>query len=223
MGDVKNTEQVRSRLEFALRSLIKKIDNVQIGRPEQFPFGWRSAGKGRSVWRILEELITQNLQAFGNEFGITSIKMPNGEVGVYDFEIRLDGFSTPMFVNIKSAVEGGRTNKDDISKALGLLKFYEEDINRELFVATILLRFNNDMSVSLVDVIVMPTAWLPDLYVNPSNNGNLQSSQYKKIENAIVRTNVDFFHALRIAIDTANIKKSNKLLGEDLRKRSSIF
>jgi hypothetical protein len=207
MNDVKITAAVRLALETSLKGLVQKIDKVQIGNSKQFPYGWGAAGKGRSVWRILEELITQNLKMYGCDFGMLTLTLPTSEVGVYDFEIHLDGFIKPIFVNVKSAVEGGRTNKDDISKARGLLKFYENNPAHELFISTILLRFNADMSVSLVDVVVMPTAWLPDLYVNPSNNANLQSSQYKNINHAKVRTNEEFVVELKVAIDVADRKK----------------
>ncbi|TDY35339.1 hypothetical protein [Janthinobacterium sp. 75] len=210
MNDVKITAAIRTALEASLKGLVQKIDKVQIGNIEQFPYGWGTAGKGRSVWRILEELITQNLQMYGKDFGMAKLTMPDSEVGVYDFEIHLEGFTHPVFVNVKSAVEGGRTNKDDISKARGLLKFYEENPTHELFISTISLRFNPDMSVSLVDVVVMPTAWLPDLYVNPSNNANLQSSKYKNIANATVRTNEEFIAELKVAVDVADIKKINR-------------
>lgn len=207
MNDVQITAAVRKALEASLKGLVQRIDKVQIGNAGQFPYGWGTAGKGRSVWRILEELITQNLQMYGRNFGMVKLAKPNSEVGVYDFEIHLEGFVKPVFVNVKSAVEGGRTNKDDISKARGLLKFYEENPAHELFISTISLRFNADMSVSLVDVVVMPTAWLPDLYVNPSNNANLQSSQYKNIANAKVRTNAEFVEELKVAIGVADKKR----------------
>ncbi|EKU82670.1 MULTISPECIES: hypothetical protein [Massilia] len=216
MNDLNVTVAVRASLEVALKGLIKKISNVQVGTSEQFPYGWGTAGKGRSVWRILEELITQNLKKHGHEFGILNIRLPGSEVGVYDFEIHLEGFSNPIYVNIKSAVEGGRTNKDDISKARGLLKFYETNPTHELFIATVSLRFNVDMSVSLVNVSVVPTAWLPDIYVNPSNNANLQSSQYKNINNAIIRTNDEFVDELKRAIEVADQKKVRKTKLDEL-------
>lgn len=215
MNDVKITAAVRNSLESALKGLIRKINKVQVGNADQFPYGWGAAGKGRSVWRILEELITQNLKRHGHEFGMLKLTLPSSEVGVYDFEIHLEGFASPVFVNVKSAVEGGRTNKDDISKARGLLKFYQENPTHELFIATISLRFNTDMSVSLVDVIVMPTAWLPDIYVNPSNNANLQSSQYKNIANAKIRSNDEFIGELKSAIELADKKKTSRSKPEE--------
>lgn len=45
------------------------------------------------------------------------------------------------------------------------------------------------------------------IYVNPSNNGNLQSSQYKNLEKAIKRTPQEF---LKLLIAENNIAKSKK-------------
>lgn len=220
---IENTSAVRLKLQEALEGLIKKIDKVQIGTKDQFPFGWRTAGKGRSVWRILEELITQNLQAHGHGFGMTRLTMPVGEVSVYDFEIHLNGFENSIFVNVKSALDGAFTSKDDISKGKGLLKFYEATPSHELFIATINLKFNDDMSVSLVGVTVMPTAWLPDLYVNPSNNGNLQSSKYKDVAHATKRTNVEFVAELQKAVDKADQKKIDKAKNVAVKKVTIVL
>ncbi len=33
------------------------------------PFGWRKAAKGRIVWRIIEEVISQNLETHAKELG----------------------------------------------------------------------------------------------------------------------------------------------------------
>ena len=54
---------------------------------------------------------------------MAKLTLPAGEVSVYDFEIHLDGFEKSVFVNVKSAVAGNSTSKDDISKGKGLLKF----------------------------------------------------------------------------------------------------
>ena len=63
------------------------------------------------------------------------------------------------------------------------------------------------MTIGLDDCIVFPTAWIPDVYVNPSNNGNLQSSMYKRIETAIKRTPQEF---LKCLIDANNIALEKK-------------
>ena len=60
--EIEEIERLRSNLEKSLTKLINKIGKIQIGRKEQFPFGWRKAAKGRTVWRIIEEVITQNLE-----------------------------------------------------------------------------------------------------------------------------------------------------------------
>lgn len=208
--ELEEIECLRSNLEESLTKLINKIGKIQIGRKEQFPFGWRKAAKGRTVWRIIEEIITQNLELHHKEFGIAKVAPSDSEVSVYDMQCEYTGHS-PLYINIKSAVEGGKKSKNDISKAQGLSDFYNEDASRIFMIATFLIRFNaDDMSVELTKAVVMPVAWIPDIYVNPSNNGNLQSSYAKDLDKAIRRTNADFIEELSKAIEIANKKKNEK-------------
>ncbi|PLR95731.1 hypothetical protein [Bacillus sp. T33-2] len=192
----------RLALENSINSLIKdRISHIQIASPELMPYGWRKSGKGRTVWRIIEEVISQNLEMYGSEYGFEKVVPADSEVGVYDFEFELEaGFNS--FVNIKSAVFGGRVNKDDVSKADGLINFIENNPSVNLYVATFLIKFNPDMKVELLKCIVCPTAWIPDVYVNPSNNGNLQSAKFKNVDEMVQRTNEEFLELL---------KKENKI------------
>ena len=48
------------------------------------------------------------------------------------------------------------------------------------------------MSIEITKAIVFPIAWIPDIYVNPSNNGNLQSAYYKDLGDAVKKTNSQF-------------------------------
>lgn len=203
-------DQLGANLQNSLEKLIEQTGRIQIGNREQFPYGWRKAAKGRTVWRILEELITQNLESKHEEYGIHQIRLPDSEVGVYDFECSFSKGGEKAYINIKSSVEGGRSNKDDISKARGLLKFYEDNVNAKLYIATFYIRFNEDMTIEFPRVSVFPAAWLPDIYVNPSNNGNLQSAKYKDISNATPRSNREFINELVSAIEIANEKRRNK-------------
>ena len=114
------------------------------------------------------------------------------------------------YINIKSAVVGGKRQKDDISKAEGLKGFYDEDENRQFFVATFFIQFNADMSIEIAKAVVFPIAWIPDIYVNPSNNGNLQSAYYKDIKDGVKRTNKEFLPLFQEAIEVANKKKRKK-------------
>lgn len=66
------------------------------------------------------------------------------------------------------------------------------------------------MQFRLDRCIVMPVMWLPDIYVNPSNNANLQSSKYKSLDEAVRRSGLEFLGLLREAIAVADTKKSNK-------------
>jgi hypothetical protein len=88
----------------------------------------------------------------------------------------------------------------------------KENIDKNLFIATFFILFNEteDISIELSKVNVFPITWIPDIYVNPSNNGNLQSSKYKDISNAIRRTNQEFVDLLKVEILNANEKKRNK-------------
>ena len=66
------------------------------------------------------------------------------------------------------------------------------------------------MSIEVEKCVVFPIAWIPDVYINPSNNGNLQSSKYKNLEEAIKRTNADFYEVFKIAMAVALKKKDKK-------------
>lgn len=209
MSSLNQIEDNRSELEKILKSVLSKIGRIQIGTKEQFPYGWRKSAKGRTVWRILEEAINQNLEKYIDELGFLSITPSSSEVGVYDFCLVLNS-DKKVYVNIKSAVKGGKVNKDDISKANSLIEFFKEDMNYELYIASFEISFSDDMYINFEDCYVMPIMWLPDIYVNPSNNGNLQSSKYKNIDDAIKRTNDEFMEELEKEVLNAKAKKISK-------------
>lgn len=211
MTDEQNYQLVeyeRSYLEKQLNLLISEIGDIPIASIGIMPFGWRKAAKGRTVWRIVEEVISQNLEQKGQELGFDSVDPASSEVGVYDFRFCFDG-NKESYVNIKSSVLDGRVNKDDISKAAKLIEFYNENPNANLYVATFVISFKENMTIGLEECIVFPTAWIPDIYINPSNNGNLQSSRYKNINLAIKRTPEDFLNCL-IAENIIAMEKKNK-------------
>lgn len=208
--DAQQLDYLRIGLQKSFDLLLQKENKIKIGDREQFPFGWRKAGKGRTVWRIIEELITQNLEEYFDEFELDSINTSDSEVSVFDFECKLKGNPTPIYINIKSAVVGGKKNKDDISKGLGLKEFYDQDTNRVFFVGTFFIQFNDDMTVEIVDSVVFPIAWIKDVYVNPSNNGNLQSAYYKDIKDAVRRSNGEFLLIFNSALAFAHAKKKAK-------------
>jgi hypothetical protein len=197
-------------LQESFDLLLQKINKIQIGKKKQFPFGWRKAAKGRTVWRIIEELITQNLEQDHNEFKLQSATPSASEISIFDIECKLTGNDTPIYINIKSAVLGDGKNKDDISKGKGLLEFYAEDLNKNFFVGTFFLKFNDDMSVVIDHATVFPIAWIKDIYVNPSNNGNLQSAYYKDINDAVKRSNAEFYELFINALAFAQKKKGKK-------------
>ncbi|WP_321469256.1 hypothetical protein [Halarcobacter sp.] len=206
---IEQVEKNTNELNEILTKLLNKIDKIQIGTKEQFPFGWKKAAKGRTVWRILEEAINQNLEKYIKELGFDSMEPASSEVGVYDFSLTLNS-KKKVYVNIKSAVKGGKKNKDDISKAYSLESFFSDSIDSELYIASFEISFSDDMYIKLENCYVMPIMWLPDIYINPSNNGNLQSSKYKEIDSAIKRTNIEFLEELKAEIKVAERKKAEK-------------
>lgn len=206
---IEQTKQERLYIEKRINELISKIGSIPIANNKIMPFGWRKAAKGRTVWRIVEEVISQNLEKHQKDLGFDSIKAAESEIGVFDFEFVLTD-NTKSFVNVKSSVLGGKPNKDDISKGVGLINFYSENPESNLYIATFVIDFTADMHINLVECIVMPVAWIPDIYINPSNNGNLQSYNYKNLSKAVYRTNSDFFSLLKAEMEVANKKKEKK-------------
>lgn len=206
--DIEQIDALRSKLQESLNLLIEKLGPIRIGSVKQFPYGWRKSAKGRTVWRIVEEIITQNLEKYHKEFLLDAVKSSDSEVSVYDMECVYG--SETVYTNIKSAVEGGRRGKDDISKAEGLMRFYKEDPTRNFFVSTFYIRFNPNMTIEVTKAVVFPMQWIPDVYVNPSNNGNLQSAYYKDLLYATRRTNDEFLPLLEQAYENALEKRRAK-------------
>lgn len=212
MVDAQNfraVESERTFLEDKLNHIISTIGDIPVANKTIMPYGWRKAKKGRTVWRIVEEIISQGLESQANRLGFDNIAPAESEVGVYDFKFQYDGNKT-SYVNIKSSVQGGKNQKDDISKAERLIDFYNQEPNANLYIATFVISFKPDMTIGLEKCIVFPIAWIPDVYVNPSNNGNLQSSKYKDIGNAIKRTPYEFLSVLKKANDDAITKRKSK-------------
>ena len=58
----KHVENERRILEDKLNTLIMNIGDIPIASPKIMPYGWRKAAKGRTVWRIVEEVISQGLE-----------------------------------------------------------------------------------------------------------------------------------------------------------------
>jgi len=208
---IERTERLQVKLQNSLNSLIEKIGKIQIGTVEQFPLGWRKAAKGRTVWRIIEEVITQNLEKYYVELDMTSITVSDSETSVHDFATLFKDEDKQIYVNVKSAVLGGKTQKDDISKGLGLRNFYASDNDGEFFVATFFIKFNEDMTIEIDGCVVFPIAWIPDIYINPSNNGNLQSSKYKDLSTAVKRDAKEFSELFEKAMQIALRKRVIKL------------
>ena len=197
--------QYRDALQNSLDQLVKEIGPIKIGSRKQLPYGWRKAAKGRTVWRIIEEIITQNLEKHHAKFGLKKAIPSESEVSVYDMVCCYEP-GDPLYINIKSAVVDVRNNKDDISKAEGLMQFYN-DPSRMLYVATFFIDFNPNMTITIDKAIVFPVAWIKDIYINPSNNGNLQSAYYKDLSYAVIRSNEEFLPLFHEAVAAAEKKR----------------
>ncbi len=212
---VEEIEKLQSSLQNSFDLLVEKINKVQIGTKKQFPYGWGNAAKGRTVWRIVEELVTQNLKKHYLDFNLKEITVSNSEVSIFDFECKLKDNNTPIFINIKSAVLDGVNNRDDISKGTGLKEFYKDDINKNFFIGTFFIKFNTDMTIEIDHVTIFPIVWLKDIYINPSNNGNLQSAYCKNIDYAEKRSNADFHAIFLQELEFAELKKG-KIIGDQI-------
>jgi len=209
MNNIDKVNKERLILQESFNKLIKIIGEIPIASKKAMPFGWRKAAKGRTVWRIIEEVISQNLELHSSELGFESVMPADSEVGVFDFKFLISS-NEEAFVNIKSSVLGGKRNKDDISKSDGLIDFFNSNPDSNLYVATFVIDFTEDMTVQIVDAIVMPITWIPDVYINPSNNGNLQSADYKYVDRAIKRTNKEFMEVFLEEYAVAQSKKRKK-------------
>lgn len=211
------TDQARVALATALTTLIADLGAIRIGEPGQFPYGWRKAAKGRTVWRLVEEAIVQGLEAHASDLGLHTVTPAESEVGVYDVAVVLSGDGPVSYVNIKSAVDGGRAQRDDISKAESLHAFFSTHAAAQLYLATIYMHFlesNGSLLVALQRCHVTPVAWIPDIYVNPSNNGNLQSTKYRDPSAAVPRTSPEFVEVLTAAIAVADAARAAKRQGK---------
>ena len=208
---IKEYEEISNLLQKTFEKLISNIQQISIGDRNIFPYGWRKSAKGRTVWRLIEEAIVQNLEYEPWKYNLKSVTPAESEVGIFDLALKYEGIDKKIYINIKSSVKNGRKNKDDISKAIGLIDFVTQHPDDFIFIITIEIDFSDSMNVLLTNAFIMPTPWLPDIYVNPSNNGNLQSSKYKDINLGIRRTNQEFLNELRIAKEVADQKKKGKI------------
>lgn len=204
-------QEIFNLLQKTFEKLISNIEQISIGDRNIFPYGWRKSAKGRTVWRLIEEAIVQNLEYEPWKYNLQSVTPAESEVGIFDLALKYEGIDKKIYINIKSSVKDGRKNKDDISKAIGLIDFVTQHPDDFIFIITIEIDFSDSMNVLLTNAFIMPTPWLPDIYVNPSNNGNLQSSKYKDINLGIRRTNQEFLNELKIAKEVADQKKKRKI------------
>lgn len=207
---LKQTRAFQGRLTTCLTKLLKRIGRVQIGTPQQFPEGWGRAAKGRTVWRIVEEAVVQNLKARRGELELDHTEAAAGETELYDVKLRFQKSKVELFLNLKTAAIGRETKKGDVSKADGIVRFFEKDAERQLFIVTLVVTFCSDMFIEIKRCRVVPITWLSDIYVNPRNN-NLQCCQPKKLSDATKRTNAEFITALQREMEIADAKRAKKV------------
>lgn len=125
-------------------------------------------------------------------------------------EVALKNDTRILYLNFKAAVAGKQTMKGDISKAESIVKFFNADVNRQLFIVTFGIVFHASMAIEIKTCLVTPITWLPDIYVNPSNNGNLQCRQPATLAGATKRTNSLFLTTLKSAMKIAATKRKKK-------------
>ena len=82
-------EDYCKRLQASLNKLCKKLGVIQIGTTKQFPDGWGKAAKGRTVWRIVEEAINQNLKREKVALGFDKVCPSDAEASIFDVEVSL--------------------------------------------------------------------------------------------------------------------------------------
>lgn len=212
-SEIERIERAHAEIKRAVEGVIRDLGALKIGTGKQFPYGWRKAGKGRTVWRLVEEVIVQGLESRADDLNLDSVTPAASEVGVFDVAVGLQDPNMTCYINIKAAANSGKMQRDDVSKAKSLEEFYVQNPRDQLFLATIYLDFssnNEDLRVEFVRCAVIPMAWIPDIYVNPSNNGNLQSSKYRDPSSAIKRTNEGFLKELRSAMSIAELSRASR-------------
>lgn len=107
--DFTAVEIERKYLEDKLNVLIRNIGNIPIANTRIMPYGWRKAAKGRTVWRIVEEVISQGLESQANDLGFDSVHPADSEVGVYDFRFCYDGNKESYLQNFISILDSLKT------------------------------------------------------------------------------------------------------------------
>jgi len=198
--------EAMDRVDTALANVLSAIGGWEVVPKELVPLGLGRAAKGRTVWRLVEEVVKQNLQVRAEELGLADVTVPEDEVGPYDCVVST-GELPSVHLNLKAAGTSGRANKDDVSKAEAIEEFYRSGGDDALLcVAVVKLEFV-ETRIEFRGHQLFNVAWIPDIYVNPSNN-NLQSSKYRT--DRTERTNIDFLALLEAQLAAAHAKRAAK-------------
>ena len=97
-------------------------------------------------------------------------------------------------MNIKVNNVERDSGRNDISKAPALVTFYSTNGDVILLDVVIRIKFENTkIYLNVADVIVFNVAWIPDVYVNPSNHHLQAEYSTRKIE----RTTREFIELLK--------------------------
>jgi hypothetical protein len=166
---------------------------LPIGGPEHFPDGWQRAAKGRTVWRIAELAVLQNLKRIAESEGLVDFTQAETETHPFDFHCRIARVGETQ-VNLKTYTDRARKGgNEDVSKALRLLDFMQSYPEVVLLLASVKIEFHDDpFGIQIGQPSVVPLAWLGDIYVNGSSNKNLMTASARRPDACIERSHAEF-------------------------------
>lgn len=166
------TEQDIINLQQSMECVLSKISEFSLLNSKLLPEGLKPIA--RSISLIVEQVVVQNLRVFSKDCGIEFVIDPPGNLTPYDCIIKLKNNSNQYHVNLKtSLVSTTPSGKFDISKATGLIQFYNENPDAKLLVGIVKVELDN-LTVKFKNLVLFNVAWTPDMYYNRANH-NLQS------------------------------------------------
>ncbi len=184
-------------IKEGFQQVAKKFGEIELLSAEEAPHGLME--KARTISWLVEQIYVQNLVDDADDFGLADVDYPDDDLGVYDVEIELPDSDVTYYINVKTGLVSSGSNKNDVSKAAKLLKFYHEmrDEQAELLLVNVKVEFEGgERTINLREdeIFVENVAWIneDDIYVNNSNK-NLQAKLHKPSQ---IRSYQDFLQKL---------------------------